>query len=181
MLTASGMFRQEDIYAYTFATPAAVKHPPAVGYENIFNIINPMDFVPQVMPSDWGYGRFGTDLFLPTEEFSSFMGEVAREIREETNREDFGIENNYSPTLNFRTRLGRPCAHAGAAADRLFRHAAAAATPSVRLPVPALLAVHGGVHVLCRGSRAACRVHAGVCRRACAAGPLWPTGPDRTG
>ena len=104
LLIRDGMFDEEDVYAYTFATPAAVRDPYAGDYENIFNILNPMDVVPQVMPGDWGFRRFGRDLFIPVTEFSS-SGEIFTESRAETARKTFGIEANYSPALNLRMRL----------------------------------------------------------------------------
>ena len=104
-LTDTGMLAAEDVYAYTFATPAAIQDPPAAGYEHIFNIICPTDLVPQVMPADWGYGRYGTDLFLAVQEFSSFMGQAVSLVRAQTDRDLYAVENNYSPSLNFRMRL----------------------------------------------------------------------------
>lgn len=104
LLVQNGTIAKEDVYAYTFATPAAVLDPPESGYENIFNILNPMDLVPQVMPSDWGFGRFGKDQYIPTTEFSS-IGESFTSYRAAIAREQFGVEANYSPSLNFRMRL----------------------------------------------------------------------------
>ncbi len=55
----------EHIYAYTFATPCGVlpvKNPEADLYRNIFNIINPGDLVPRVVPAEWGYTRYGRTL-----------------------------------------------------------------------------------------------------------------------
>ena len=103
-LTRAGVFAKEDVYAYTFATPAAVLNPPAEGDENIFNILCPTDVVPQVMPAEWGYGRYGTDLWLPVPEFSS-IGEGVVMLREETIKENFGIDIYYSSSLNLRMRL----------------------------------------------------------------------------
>lgn len=104
-LAETGMLPKMDVYAYTFATPAAVKSPPAEGYENIFNIICPTDPVPQVMPAEWGFGRYGQDRYLAVEEFSSFLGWLVTSQRAETDRELFHVENNYSPQLNLRIRL----------------------------------------------------------------------------
>ena len=98
-------FSNTDIYAYTFATPAAVKNPPEKGYENIFNIIGPMDLVPQVMPADWGFDRYGSTFYLPTKEFSSILGSVVASERQDTNRKVFGVESAYSAELNLRLRL----------------------------------------------------------------------------
>ena len=104
LLVRDGMFPKENVYAYTFATPAAVLNPPESGFENIFNIINPMDLVPQVMPSDWNFGRFGIDRFIPVTEFSS-VGETFTDSRARIARQTFGVEANYSPALNLRMRL----------------------------------------------------------------------------
>ncbi|MBQ6236042.1 MAG: hypothetical protein IJK54_09000 [Clostridia bacterium] len=104
LLVRDGMFPKENVYAYTFATPAAVHNTPESGYENIFNILNPMDVVPQVMPYDWDFARFGTDLFIPVTEFSS-NGDTYTWSRATFARDTFGIEANYSPALNLRMRL----------------------------------------------------------------------------
>lgn len=104
LLVRDGMFPKEDVFAYTFATPAAVLNPPESGFENIFNIINPMDLVPQVMPADWNFGRFGQDRFIPVTEFSS-VGETFTDARARIARQTFGVEANYSPALNLRMRL----------------------------------------------------------------------------
>lgn len=104
LLVRDGMFPKENVYAYTFATPAAVLNPPESGFENIFNILNPMDLVPQVMPYDWNFSRFGTDLFIPVTEFSS-TGDTYTWSRAAYARDTFGIEANYSPALNLRMRL----------------------------------------------------------------------------
>ncbi|MBR6039566.1 MAG: hypothetical protein IKP38_03700 [Clostridia bacterium] len=104
LLVRDGMFPKENVYAYTFATPAAVHNAPNSGCENIFNIINPMDVVPQVMPYDWDFARFGTDLFIPVTEFSS-TGDTYTYSRAAYARDTFGIEANYSPALNLRMRL----------------------------------------------------------------------------
>ena len=104
-LVNTGIFPCEDVYAYTFAAPAAIKNPPAEGYDNIFNIINPADLVPQVMPMEWGYGRYGKDLFLPTQEFASYIGFVENSMRNYTNLTQFDVQYHYSPRLTLRTRL----------------------------------------------------------------------------
>ena len=89
----------------TFATPAAIKDPPQEGYENIFNIINPADLVPQVMPAEWGYGRYGVDLFLPVQEFSSYEGFLDSSQRSYNNKEKYNVEYSYSSMLTLRLRL----------------------------------------------------------------------------
>ena len=104
LLVRDGIFSTDDVYAYTFATPAAVSDSAYIDYPNIFNIINPMDVVPQVMPSDWDFCRFGRDLYLPVTEFSS-GGNFFTDYRAEYARSAFDVEANYSPALNLRMRL----------------------------------------------------------------------------
>lgn len=64
-LTAGG---REGVYAYTFAAPAVSFQSAREGYENIFNIVSREDLVTRVPLSDWGCGRYGVDLHLPTRE-----------------------------------------------------------------------------------------------------------------
>lgn len=64
-LTAGG---GKGVYAYTFAAPAVTFQPSEEGYENIFNIVSREDLVTRVPLSDWGCGRYGVDLHLPTRE-----------------------------------------------------------------------------------------------------------------
>ncbi|MBD5154296.1 MAG: lipase family protein [Oscillibacter sp.] len=59
--------KKENVYAYTFATPAVSTDAVREGYENIFNIINENDLVTQVPLAGWGYHRYGVDLALPTD------------------------------------------------------------------------------------------------------------------
>jgi len=69
-LTSSGFFREEDIFAYTFATPNTVKNPERE-YANIFNIVGQYDVVPMVPLSVWGFKRYGTVLTTPLQETDS--------------------------------------------------------------------------------------------------------------
>ena len=62
---------EEDVYVYTFATPATTKDPEAGSHDNIFNIVGSTDLVPTIPFSDWGYDRYGNTRFLPSQESSS--------------------------------------------------------------------------------------------------------------
>ncbi len=53
-----------NVYAYTFATPRVSKSAKEADYENIFNFLNPGDFVTEVPPKKWGYERYGVDKVL---------------------------------------------------------------------------------------------------------------------
>lgn len=54
-----------DLFVYTFATPNVTTDDNREQYSNIYNIVNPEDFVTKVMPSAWGYGRYGTTYVFP--------------------------------------------------------------------------------------------------------------------
>ena len=61
---------RKNLYAYTFATPAGVSENYADDSDsNIFNFVSPVDVVPMVAPSYWGYSRYGQTIQL-TPDFS---------------------------------------------------------------------------------------------------------------
>ncbi len=70
-LSDTQWFDPDDIFAYTFATPATTKNPKKGNYPNIFNIVGRMDPVPMVPFLIWGYDRFGTTLCTPCQETDS--------------------------------------------------------------------------------------------------------------
>ena len=65
-------FSQSDLYAYTFEAPLCSidKNTKTARYQNIFNIVNPIDIVPKLAPTAWGFSRYGTDCYLPSAETS---------------------------------------------------------------------------------------------------------------
>lgn len=76
VLPSAVSLKHEDLYAYTFEAPQganinskSVISPRDGFYDNIWNILNPNDLVPKVPMSEWGFTRFGTDLFITTEFF----------------------------------------------------------------------------------------------------------------
>lgn len=64
---------KSKVFAYTFATPRNTtdKNASSAAYNNIFNIINPIDPVPVVAPESWGFTRYGVDYYLPAKEYTS--------------------------------------------------------------------------------------------------------------
>ena len=61
----------EDVYAYTFEAPQGaninsktVKAPKDAIYDNIFNIVNPLDIVPKLAMKQYGFTRFGIDKYV---------------------------------------------------------------------------------------------------------------------
>ncbi len=58
--------KQKNVFAYTWECPqAASTSENALDYKNIYNIINPMDAVPKVSPSQFGHQRLGVDYQMP--------------------------------------------------------------------------------------------------------------------
>ena len=58
-----------NIYTYGFATPNTTKDAYGVSYNryrSIINIVNPEDVVTKLLPSSWGYGRYGDTYTLPS-------------------------------------------------------------------------------------------------------------------
>lgn len=108
---------EENIYVYTFATPAGASQKSADKYFdlNIFNIVSPVDLVPHVAPTAWGFTRYGTTLTLPAKnsdplwnrfaEISGIsgkkgIGEAQRLTIDEFCRESFRISGNTPYVFN---------------------------------------------------------------------------------
>ena len=70
-LSDSNQFDQKSVFAYTFASPNTVIDEDDDRYENIFNIVGKVDPVPAIPFADWGYGKYGMELFLPSLETDS--------------------------------------------------------------------------------------------------------------
>ncbi|MBO4414156.1 MAG: hypothetical protein J5830_05565 [Clostridia bacterium] len=69
-----------DVSVYTFATPATLRQDGAdEEYPNVFNFINPEDFVTYLPLSAWGFSRAGKDVILEGDEglVSSLASTVA--------------------------------------------------------------------------------------------------------
>lgn len=76
--TDCGLFT--DVYAYTFATPRTTREPG--DYRNIFNILQKNDVVPKVPLADWGYKRYGKDLFLVSAEIDIDRADVIERAKQ---------------------------------------------------------------------------------------------------
>ena len=64
---------RDDVYVYTFEAPqganvhsTTVKAPKDALYDNIFNIVNPLDIVPKLAMKQYGFTRFGRDKYMRT-------------------------------------------------------------------------------------------------------------------
>lgn len=88
---------RDSIYAYAFATPqTSVKETCRdERYDNIFNVLNPADLVPRMPLAQWGFDRYGHDLWLPEPGCPGFDEKYARFC--EDFAADMGCESQYSP------------------------------------------------------------------------------------
>lgn len=76
----------DNIYTYVFATPnsATLKVARKPQYDRIVNFINPEDFVTKVLPTQWGYTRFGKSYVLPSKDnegkkYASYLSNMLNE------------------------------------------------------------------------------------------------------
>ena len=99
MLSESGFFSQESVFAYTYGTPRTVVDPDYARYKNIFNIVGKADPVPNVPFADWGYERYGTTLYLPVLETDSDF-EIKRQKANVLYKELTGIDYWYNASAN---------------------------------------------------------------------------------
>ena len=68
LTTDAGTLSPDSVYTFTFESPNATRasNRSDAKYGNIFNIVNPEDVVIKVPLGEWGYGRYGNDLALPS-------------------------------------------------------------------------------------------------------------------
>lgn len=67
------MVSPNNIFAYCFEPPRglmAISEEYARSFDNIFNIVNPNDIVPLVAMNEWGFMRYGVDVYLPSSEYT---------------------------------------------------------------------------------------------------------------
>ena len=96
----SGRF--DAVYAYLYAVPNNTQEP--VAYEGIYNICGKYDPIRLVPWSAWGYGRHGTDLYLPAQETESNYAELfAAASAVEQSITGAPLHNN--PEHNYQLRL----------------------------------------------------------------------------
>lgn len=88
-----------QLTAYTFEAPQCTPSESATDkiYSNIFNIVNPNDYVPMFVMDEWGFTHYGVRVEMPSadncdnydeyyervcREFDSFMGENGRKAKD---------------------------------------------------------------------------------------------------
>lgn len=77
-----------DFYVYTFETPrpTALDVVKTTRWNNIHNIVNPIDLVPKVAPATWDYDRYGITYYLPAYEnvYNKEFTDNIRKVAERT-------------------------------------------------------------------------------------------------
>lgn len=93
-------YDMEDVYAYTFETPAGARRAVThnnYNYINIVNYINPADPVPYVAPSDWGFSRYGRDKYLPakgtTTDYNEAQAKMLAIYNQINLKEEYAVDN----------------------------------------------------------------------------------------
>ena len=91
-----------DVYSYGFGVPRTTKKP--VAYPGIYNICGQYDPVPQAPLQCWGFERYGTDLFTPSEEADTEYSALAASASN-VSRKLTGNPFRNNPELNYQYRL----------------------------------------------------------------------------
>lgn len=77
-INSSGLIDRDNLYGYFFATPNNIKakadtYPNSEIHNNIFNILMPMDIVPEVPLSSWNYTKYGVQLKITNNIYDSYF------------------------------------------------------------------------------------------------------------
>ena len=107
-LSDSDLFGQENVFAYTFATPNTVKADEIPEYKNIFNICGKMDPVTTMPFTAWGYKRYGTTFYTPSLETDSDFQEK-RKIADKLYNDLTGISYWNNADIHSELRLILDC------------------------------------------------------------------------
>ena len=108
LLSDSDTFSQENVFAYTFATPMTVRDKEPKSYENIFNICGEMDPVTNIPFADWGYSRYGITFSTPAMETDSDFW-TKRKKADEVYKEVTGISYWANPDISSQLRVLIDC------------------------------------------------------------------------
>ncbi len=96
--TDSGLF--SAVYGYTIGTPRTTKDLDAERFDNIFNVINPFDPVPLMPFPEWGYKRYGIDLYLPAMETDSDYF-IKKYWADTVSMQVTGVPVRFNPQINY--------------------------------------------------------------------------------
>lgn len=60
----SETYDEDNMYAYTFESPRGIPLKEAVAWENVFNLVDPCDPIPRLLPEEFGLTRAGIDVLI---------------------------------------------------------------------------------------------------------------------
>lgn len=93
--------KKENIFTYTFATPNNAiltdSEKNDKDFKRIFNIVNPEDFVTEVLPVAWKYSRYGTTYTLPSKSNTNMITYSAYKKNMQTEFSKLCIGSEYQP------------------------------------------------------------------------------------
>ncbi len=90
----------EDIFTYTFEAPSSISTGvnEERNYSNIFNIINPNDFITKMPFEGWGFTRPGIDHVLPS--FYRDKAQKLNDIIEDISGREMYDSHNFTPYIS---------------------------------------------------------------------------------
>lgn len=90
----NGSLAPERIYDFTFESPTTSLSADVADrrYASIFNIVNPEDVITRVPLVEWGYGRYGSDLVLPSRSNTLLLEYKSQLAKMNTYFQDFSGE-----------------------------------------------------------------------------------------
>lgn len=100
-LSARGInLKNEDIFTYTFEAPTSILKSvnEQKNYTNIFNIINPNDFITMMPFEGWGFTRPGIDYVLPN--FYRDEAQKLNDIIEDITGREMYDSHNFTPYIS---------------------------------------------------------------------------------
>lgn len=73
----------QNVFAFCFECPQNTNNLYwSTRHSNIVNVVNPIDFVPKVAMSNWGYGRYGVTYVLPSKESTKKYTSLKKKMTE---------------------------------------------------------------------------------------------------
>lgn len=87
------MYGTDNVYAYTFASPNTTTSSEAKDphYSNIYNFVNPEDFITQVPLKSWGFTKYGRTIVFPDADtsvnYDKFISIVKEKYQQYSGRE----------------------------------------------------------------------------------------------
>ena len=96
---------KDNLFAYTFEAPRGLCRENAQKYENVYNILNRGDIVPQVAPEAFGMYRCGIDVDLYDPKIDEYIKALDPDIPLPSFKKDVNKYNNDAEFVSYILRL----------------------------------------------------------------------------